>query len=143
MNGISIRPMRATDAPAVLAIYQAGLDSGDASFEVMRWLRDDADQAYDMMSDVTGVDYGHGRPVEVVYKRDGQEQRVSIERGDIEIVGILGRNFLHRVAIGTILLDPLAGLELLDVAHGHGVDEGPLYFAGASLHARAVEVFDA
>ncbi|MEU4624856.1 N-acetyltransferase family protein [Actinoplanes sp. NPDC023801] len=34
MNGISIRPMRATDAPAVLAIYQAGLDSGDASFEV-------------------------------------------------------------------------------------------------------------
>jgi NADH/F420H2 dehydrogenase subunit C len=39
-----------------------------ASFEIMRWLRDDADQAYDMMSDVTGVDYGHGRPVEVVYQ---------------------------------------------------------------------------
>lgn len=38
------------------------------SFEVLRWLRDDAEQRYDMMSDVTGVDYGHGRPVNVVYQ---------------------------------------------------------------------------
>jgi len=29
----SIRPMRAADAKAVLAIYQAGMDSGNASFE--------------------------------------------------------------------------------------------------------------
>lgn len=36
--------------------------------EVMSWLKEDADQAFDMMSDVTGVDYGHGRPVEVVYQ---------------------------------------------------------------------------
>jgi L-amino acid N-acyltransferase YncA len=28
-----IRPMNAADAPAVLAIYQAGMDSGNASFE--------------------------------------------------------------------------------------------------------------
>ncbi len=28
-----IRPMRAADAPAVLAIFQAGIDTGDASFE--------------------------------------------------------------------------------------------------------------
>ncbi|GAA2703213.1 GNAT family N-acetyltransferase [Actinoplanes palleronii] len=28
-----VRPMRAADAAAVLAIYQAGLDGGDASFE--------------------------------------------------------------------------------------------------------------
>ena len=28
-----IRPMTAADAPAVLAVYQAGLDGGDASFE--------------------------------------------------------------------------------------------------------------
>jgi L-amino acid N-acyltransferase YncA len=30
---VSIRPMRATDADRVLAIYQAGLDTGEASFE--------------------------------------------------------------------------------------------------------------
>ncbi|OLB76524.1 MAG: N-acetyltransferase [Actinobacteria bacterium 13_2_20CM_2_71_6] len=31
--GVAIRPMDAADAPAVLAIYQAGLDEGQASFE--------------------------------------------------------------------------------------------------------------
>jgi L-amino acid N-acyltransferase YncA/2-polyprenyl-3-methyl-5-hydroxy-6-metoxy-1,4-benzoquinol methylase len=31
--GLLIRPMRAADADQVLAIYQAGLDTGDASFE--------------------------------------------------------------------------------------------------------------
>ncbi|MEU7620339.1 N-acetyltransferase family protein [Micromonospora rifamycinica] len=29
----TVRPMRATDADRVLAIYQAGIDAGDASFE--------------------------------------------------------------------------------------------------------------
>ncbi|KAB1915584.1 GNAT family N-acetyltransferase [Micromonospora sp. AMSO31t] len=33
MAGITVRPMTAEDADAVLAIYQAGLDAGDASFE--------------------------------------------------------------------------------------------------------------
>ena len=33
MNPVVVRPMRATDAKAVLAIYQAGMDTGDASFE--------------------------------------------------------------------------------------------------------------
>jgi L-amino acid N-acyltransferase YncA len=32
-EGVRIRPMRETDAADVLAIYQAGLDTGDASFE--------------------------------------------------------------------------------------------------------------
>lgn len=32
-EGVTIRPMRATDDEQVLAIYQAGLDTGDASFE--------------------------------------------------------------------------------------------------------------
>ncbi|PZG16920.1 arsenite methyltransferase [Nonomuraea aridisoli] len=32
-SGLEIRPMRAADAPQVLAIYQAGLDTGQASFE--------------------------------------------------------------------------------------------------------------
>jgi L-amino acid N-acyltransferase YncA/DNA-binding transcriptional ArsR family regulator len=32
-SGITVRPMRDSDAAQVLAIYQAGLDAGDASFE--------------------------------------------------------------------------------------------------------------
>ncbi len=33
-HGVLIRPMRAADADGVLAVYQAGLDTGQASFEV-------------------------------------------------------------------------------------------------------------
>ena len=33
MNAVTVRPMRAADAKQVLAIYQAGMDSGNASFE--------------------------------------------------------------------------------------------------------------
>ncbi|WP_018216111.1 GNAT family N-acetyltransferase [Salinispora vitiensis] len=33
MDDTAVRPMRRDDAEAILAIYQAGLDSGDASFE--------------------------------------------------------------------------------------------------------------
>jgi NADH-quinone oxidoreductase subunit C len=40
----------------------------ERSLEVLRWLKDDPGQLYDMMSDVTGVDYGHHRPVNVVYQ---------------------------------------------------------------------------
>jgi L-amino acid N-acyltransferase YncA/SAM-dependent methyltransferase len=43
--GIHIRPMRACDATQVLAIYQAGLDAGDASFETAAPGWDDFDQA--------------------------------------------------------------------------------------------------
>lgn len=38
------------------------------SLEILTWLKDDPAQAYDMMSDVTAVDYGNGRPLEVVYQ---------------------------------------------------------------------------
>ena len=34
VNDVLIRPMEAGDAGPVLAIYQAGLDTGQASFEV-------------------------------------------------------------------------------------------------------------
>jgi L-amino acid N-acyltransferase YncA len=33
MSAVTIRPLQSGDAATVLAIYQAGLDSGDASFE--------------------------------------------------------------------------------------------------------------
>ena len=35
---------------------------------VLRWLKEDAEQAYDFLQDVTAVDYGGGRPLEVVYQ---------------------------------------------------------------------------
>ena len=36
--------------------------------EILRWLRDDPDQRYDFLADVTAVDYGGGRPIQVVYQ---------------------------------------------------------------------------
>jgi NADH-quinone oxidoreductase subunit C len=40
----------------------------DKCHEILEWLKNDEGQRYDMMSDVTAVDYGGGRPVEVVYQ---------------------------------------------------------------------------
>ncbi len=39
----------------------------EKSLEILQWLKDDPTQRYDMMSDVTGVDYGTGF-VDVVYQ---------------------------------------------------------------------------
>ena len=36
--------------------------------EILSWLQTDPDHRYDMMSDVTAVDYGGGRPINVVYQ---------------------------------------------------------------------------
>ena len=40
----------------------------ERSHEILGWLQADPDHRYDMMSDVTAVDYGGGRPVNVVYQ---------------------------------------------------------------------------
>jgi NADH-quinone oxidoreductase subunit C len=40
----------------------------ETNLEVLQWLRDDPDQRYDLLRDVTGVDYGGGRPLQVVYQ---------------------------------------------------------------------------
>jgi NADH-quinone oxidoreductase subunit C len=40
----------------------------DRNLEVLAWLRDDPDQAYDFLRDVTAVDYGAGTPLQVVYQ---------------------------------------------------------------------------
>ena len=45
VNGVIVRPMEAGDAGAVLAIYQAGLDTGQASFEVTAPSWEDFDAA--------------------------------------------------------------------------------------------------
>lgn len=36
--------------------------------EILRWLHDDPDQQYDHLADVTAVDHGGGRPLQVVYQ---------------------------------------------------------------------------
>jgi NADH-quinone oxidoreductase subunit C len=40
----------------------------ERSAELLRWLREDDGQQYDLLKDVTAVDYGPGRPLEVVYE---------------------------------------------------------------------------
>jgi NADH-quinone oxidoreductase subunit C len=37
-------------------------------FELLRWLKEEPSQAYLYLSDVTAVDYGGGRPLQVVYQ---------------------------------------------------------------------------
>jgi NADH-quinone oxidoreductase subunit C len=36
--------------------------------EILRWLKEDSDQHYEFLSDLTAVDYGGGRPIHVVYQ---------------------------------------------------------------------------
>ena len=36
--------------------------------EVLEWLRDDPEQRYDLLVDVTAVDYGSGKPIQIVYQ---------------------------------------------------------------------------
>ena len=40
----------------------------ERNLEVLRWLKEDPAQAYDYLSDVTAIDYGGGRPLQVVYR---------------------------------------------------------------------------
>lgn len=40
----------------------------DRNLEILQWLRDDPEQAYDLLRDVTAVDYGAGTPLQVVYQ---------------------------------------------------------------------------
>ncbi len=76
------------------------------SYEILRWLRDDPEHRYDMMSDVTGVDYGHGRPVNVVYQlfstvhKRALRVRCELPLDALEIASITplwqGANWLER-----------------------------------------------
>jgi NADH-quinone oxidoreductase subunit C len=40
----------------------------DRSVEILTWLRDDAAQRYDLLIDLTAVDWGGGRPLELVWQ---------------------------------------------------------------------------
>jgi NADH-quinone oxidoreductase subunit C len=48
------------------------------SLEILTWLKDEPGQRYDMMADVTAVDYGQGRPVEVVYQMFSTTQKRAL-----------------------------------------------------------------
>ncbi len=50
------------------------------------------------------------------------EERVRIQRRDLEVVWKPRHDLLHGVAVGAILFDPLRGVELLDVANRHRLD---------------------
>jgi len=40
----------------------------ERNLEILGWLKSDPDQQYDLLRDVTAVDYGEGRPLQVVYQ---------------------------------------------------------------------------
>jgi NADH-quinone oxidoreductase subunit C len=40
----------------------------DRSLEILTWLRDDPDQRFDLLRDVTAIDYGGGRKLQLVYE---------------------------------------------------------------------------
>jgi len=59
------------------AVVRQVLNAGDQhvvyvdparNLEILRWLKNDPDQHYDHLADVTAVDYGGGKPLEVVYQ---------------------------------------------------------------------------
>lgn len=42
--------------------------AAEKNVAILRWLRDDPNQQYDLLADLTAVDWGGGRPLEVVYQ---------------------------------------------------------------------------
>ncbi len=40
----------------------------DSNRAVLEWLKDDPEQHYDLLVDVTAIDYGGGRPLQIVYQ---------------------------------------------------------------------------
>lgn len=49
--------------------------SAEASQEVLRWLKDTSSERYALLKDLTAVDYGGGRPLEIVYELWSLEHR--------------------------------------------------------------------
>jgi NADH dehydrogenase I D subunit len=63
--------------------YPVARIDADQNHEVLRFLRDDPDQAFDLLADITGVDVGDGTPLQIWYQlwsmRHGRQLRVSCE----------------------------------------------------------------
>lgn len=64
--------------------------------EVLGWLHETPDQHYDHLADVTAVDYGGGRPIEVVYQlwsiphRSALRIKCELPLGALEIDSVTG-----------------------------------------------------
>lgn len=76
------------------------------NLEILGWLRDDPAQRYDLLADVTGVDFGGGRPIQVVYQlwsiphRRGLRVKCLLPLDALEIDSVVGlwnsANWLER-----------------------------------------------
>ena len=76
---------------------------GSTSLEMLSWLKDDPAQSYDLLADLTAVDFGKGRPIEIVYQLWSITRRVAL-RVKCELP-------LSALEIDSVV-PPLAGSEL-------------------------------
>ncbi len=79
----------------------------------------------------------HARLVHVARSaaRFEQEQRIGVERGDLEIVRVLRGHDFHPIGVRPILIDAFLRVEFLDVANRHRVDERLFLGVGVALQA--------
>lgn len=78
----------------------------DRVIEILGWLKDAPDHDYDMLKDLTAVDYGGGRPLQVVYqlwsirRRHALRVKVELPLDALEIESVTGlwasANWLER-----------------------------------------------
>jgi len=63
----------------------------DRTLEILGWLKEDPEHLYNFLSDVTAVDYGGGRPIQVVYQlfsiphRRALRLKAELPLSDLEI----------------------------------------------------------
>jgi len=78
----------------------------ERSFEVLQWLKDEEDHLYNFLSDVTAVDFGGGRPIQVVYQlysiahRTALRVKVELDPSDLVVDSVVplwaAANWLER-----------------------------------------------
>jgi L-amino acid N-acyltransferase YncA/2-polyprenyl-3-methyl-5-hydroxy-6-metoxy-1,4-benzoquinol methylase len=105
-DGVLIRPMRPADASQALAIYQAGLDTGQASFETTAPTWDTFDQARLQLHRHVAIDAAAGDVLGWVAASPVSARLVY--RGVIEH-SIYVHPGAHNRGIGAALLDALIG----------------------------------
>ncbi len=80
--------------------------SPERAFEIIEWLKTDPDHFYNYLSDLTAVDYGSGRPIQVVYQlysipmRRAIRLKVELPLSELEIDSVVplweAANWLER-----------------------------------------------
>ena len=110
----AVRALRSQFGDAILAhVVMAGDEhvvyvSADRNVEILQFLRDDPGQRFDYLADLTAVDWGGGRPLEVVYQlwsvphRRGLRVKATLPLDALEIGTVSGlwktANWLEREA---------------------------------------------